>query len=519
MTQGMARVIERVSMAAIDPGNRLLADYLSETHAPELGGARDAAVSAALVEYQQHLGADDAAVTAARRLASSSVPVVTVGQQPGLLLGPLYTPLKALTAISLARKLGGVAVFWVGNDDDDRAEVDHCACWDAYGRLHALRYPEDAGAPGQLVGDLPVGAAGARVVDALRPLLAGMPHADYALGLAEETLADSADFGDWFARLLAQLFGPLGLVVCDPRLPELRRLAMPVLQREIAKPLLTTRMVNLGASLLRGQSYTPVLTKPNELCNFFYFDGRRHRVTYEYERYYTAGQAFTLAEMTGLLQADPGCLLPNAVLRPVVQEALFASAAFVAGPNEMAYWQELPGVFTALEVPQPPVVVRAGATVLTAETAAALRELGLPPQLLLHHFDAVRLERLAAAQPPALAGAFTDARLEVDRLAATLAEEMGRLDATLAASVQASHQKMLNEVERLEHKALKAIERRTGEVSARLERLRETLFPGRGLLERTLTVFALLARVGPDWPTMWCDLLAGQEGQHLFVEL
>ena len=178
-----ARILGNPLLADMDPGNRVLAGYsyhrreVSELfeHAPGAlpvpapraqQGANRATLAAVLVAYQQRLGAAEAAVENARLLADPATPVITVGQQPGLLTGPLYTTYKALTAVALARRLTGelgrpvVPVFWAATDDDDRREVDHVELWDAQYARHTVRYPEDAGTPGQLIGDLPVRPCG-----------------------------------------------------------------------------------------------------------------------------------------------------------------------------------------------------------------------------------------------------------------------------------------------------------------------------------------------------------------------
>jgi bacillithiol biosynthesis cysteine-adding enzyme BshC len=536
-------IFARYSLAEVDPGNRLLADYLAERLAPgEFFGrspwddcapacpprraAEPEAVSAALADYQQRLGAGQAAVENARRLADPDVQVVTVGQQPGLLGGPLFTAYKAVTAISLARHLGRMLdrptapVFWAGCDDDDRAEVDHCGCWDRGGRLETIRYPADAGEPGQLVGGLPVREYAGEVLAQLDPLLAGLPFADETLALAAETAEASADFGEWFSRIMARLFGPLGLVVCDPRLPALRRAGAEVPRRELAEPLRTTRLVNEAARRLHDAGYPPALTKPDDALNLFLSDGlHRHRVTWDGARFLSGGREYTREELLARLDADPGTLLPNAVLRPVVQEYLFGSAAFVAGPNELCYWAELLPVFRALGVEMPPVIPRVGATLLTPHAAEFLRTTGIDPLRLLHAPDEVRLGLLADAQPPALQQSFARAREEVERLVAALTETVSGYEPTLAGSALATHQRMLNEIERLERKALKAVERNSAVLSERFERAAGQLFPARGLQERLLNICAPLARFGPEWPAQLLALLDGQEGYHLFVEV
>ncbi len=511
----------RVPLAAVHRQATLLADVLTGAPAaaalfaapPGRVHADRAAVADALAAQQARRGCDTAT---ARRLANPAVPVITVGQQPGLLTGPLYTIYKAITAVTLARRQDGVAVFWVGADDDDRAEIDHCALWDARERLHAIHYPADAGRPGMLVGDLPTAAA---VLEQVWPLLADLPFAAETAALLRETLADSADLGDWFARLMGRLFARWGLVPCDPRDPALRRLAAPVLRRELAQPLETTRRLNARAAELPRLGYKPALTKPADVANAFLLDGHRRRIGFADGRYRIEGASHTPDTLLAVLNADPGRFVPNAVLRPVVQEYLFGSAAFVAGPNEVGYWAELAPVFAALEVSMPPVVARAGATVVPRRHARRLRQWAIAPLELLFEPDRVRLALLDAVQPDAVREAFTLGRAEIGRIAALLGHAVADVDPTLGASAAATHQRLDNELDRLERKTLNAVERRHQELTDRLTETRDVLFPCGGLQERTLNVLSLLARHGEGVIEQLVELLDGQEGMHSFVEL
>ncbi|MHB9022806.1 MAG: bacillithiol biosynthesis cysteine-adding enzyme BshC [Armatimonadota bacterium] len=536
------RVITAVSFADVDPTNRLLADYLAGV--PQATGlfsqhpggwappakrsealADLAVTSRALVDFQQCLGADARAVENARLLTDPNTVVITVGQQPGLLTGPLYTPYKALTAINLADRLARdlgqpvVPVFWAGTDDDDRAEVDHCACWDAAYSLQTLRYPEEAGAPGQLVGDLPIHPYGERVLAEFSGMVQGQPHAAEVQELLRETVEASADFGEWFCRLLARLFSGMGLVVCDPRLPELRAQAAEVFRRELSHPLASTAAVNERARELRRLGYHAMLTKPADLCNLFMANGIRRRVSYQDGQFFIEGKACREHELLSLLDSNPERFIPNAVLRPVVQEYLFGSAGFVAGPGELGYWAELSPVFKELHVNMPPVIVRAAATLVPASSARVLHELEIEPLELQSHFDQMRYRMLAGLQPATTAQAFAGARASLTGAIDELAQAMAQVDPTLAQSAQATRQRLANEFERLEQKTLKAVERRSAHAVARLTQMREVLFPGHGLQERTLNIFGAMARYGLELPDHLCTLLDGQESKHLFVEM
>src|SRR5688572_31842028 len=64
-------------------------------------------------------------------LSAAGTACVVMGQQPGLLGGPLYSLYKALHAVRLARSLSQrwerpvVPIFWNHGDDHDIAEVHH----------------------------------------------------------------------------------------------------------------------------------------------------------------------------------------------------------------------------------------------------------------------------------------------------------------------------------------------------------------------------------------------------------
>lgn len=542
MVELSTRCLDRVPAVELEPGNRLLAGYwhggsevcalFAHARGEEAALARHpraqsdrAALAAVLERYQAHLGAGQVAREHARLLADPATPVITVGQQSGLLTGPLYTAYKAITAIAVARRLtreGGrpvVPVFWAATDDDDRGEADHTGIWDAHYRLLEVRYPSQAGDPGQLIGDLPCLPAGREIVAQFTAACAGLPCTEEITALLRATLEESADLGEWYCRLMSRLFSELGLVLCDPRLPEIRRLGMEVLRREISAPLRTTDLVNRQARVLQQRGFPPALIKPADTCNFFLLDGMRRRVIYQQGRYHAGEASYTAPEMLALLEEDPDRLLPNAVLRPVVQEYLFGSAAFIAGPHELGYWAELASVFAALDVDMPVVLPRAGATLAPAPIARRLRDWGVPPHQLLLHADQVRLAWLERQQPPGLAQLFTGARDTVHQVTDALAAGVAQLDPTLAPAALAARQRMANELERLERKTLKAVERQSGEFTERFAHVREVLFPGHHLQERALNLCSILARRGMHFPAELLDLLDGQEGYHVFVEI
>jgi len=109
---------------------------------------------AALIEAQQRRrGAPAEALAAAAQLRDPRAVAIVTGQQAALFGGPMFTLLKAITAIGLAeqvRKEHGVPaipIFWIEGEDHDWNEVRTCGVLDA--ELNVCRIslgdPADAG--------------------------------------------------------------------------------------------------------------------------------------------------------------------------------------------------------------------------------------------------------------------------------------------------------------------------------------------------------------------------------------
>ena len=103
----------------------------------ELGLPHRDALCRALSAQQRVWGGN---LESIEKLARGAVAVVA-GQQPGLFTGPLYTILKAVTAIKLARAISdagtpAVPVFWVASEDHDYQEIESAFVLDRDSALH-----------------------------------------------------------------------------------------------------------------------------------------------------------------------------------------------------------------------------------------------------------------------------------------------------------------------------------------------------------------------------------------------
>ena len=82
------------------------------------------------------------------------------------------------------------------------------------------------------------------------------------------------------------------------------------------------------------------------------------------------------------------------LLRPIVQDTLFPTICYVAGPNELAYLGQLRGVYEHFGVPMPLMYPRASATLLDSAALRFLTKYNVPLEALQAQ-DEVGAERAA----------------------------------------------------------------------------------------------------------------------------
>jgi uncharacterized protein YllA (UPF0747 family) len=141
------------SVSALFTGNSAVADDW-QTAVHRVLAARTTTPSVAPVLVQQLTGrrAPSPALEAAARLARPGTVAVVTGQQAGLFGGPLYTLLKAVTAVQLARwveaelRTPAVPIFWVESEDHDWAEVRSATLLDRQASLASLTAIDPPGA-------------------------------------------------------------------------------------------------------------------------------------------------------------------------------------------------------------------------------------------------------------------------------------------------------------------------------------------------------------------------------------
>jgi bacillithiol biosynthesis cysteine-adding enzyme BshC len=472
----------------------------------------DTRQSVAEILRQQNLkfGADKSVARNLDRLRDDALAVVT-GQQTALFGGPAYTVYKAVTAIHWADWLTGqgiaaVPVFWMATEDHDFEEVDHVA-WPSLGRIPGGTAPDnwaaddvkrldirplDAAKDGA-VGNIPLGGEIENIVEIAATTMNGPRAAEIAAALRDAYRPDET-VGGAFAMLMARLFAGRGLILLDPLDAGLHRMAVSILRGAVENAdTLSAELIARGKMLDCAGYHSQVRITPQSTLLFRFVGGRREPIR-RHGRDYAAGKmTFTHDELLAAVEKRPEDFSPNALLRPVVQDSLLPTAAYIGGPAEIAYFAQSSVIYRKLGVLMPAILPRAGFTLVDTRTARLLRKYKLRVEDLFAGSQRIRQRMEQDSLPKGLTRRFRIGEKSMARLLKALRSPLRRLDPTLLGALDTAQRKVLFQYAKLSVKAGRAEGFRNGVLERHERWLTDMLYPKKGLQERTLSALPFIA--------------------------
>jgi bacillithiol biosynthesis cysteine-adding enzyme BshC len=536
----------RLRLSRLPQTTRLFADFLDDfqkvslfyAHSPDENGlsasAREAqnggptaemrrAVVDILREENRAFGADESVEQNLDRLAAGAVAVVT-GQQVGLFGGPAYTFYKAITAIHWAdwltkQGIPAVPVFWLATEDHDFAEADHVE-WLTHDGLTRLEvHPANVGV-GEPVGGIPLDDQINGATESAASSLAG-PHAEEVATALRESYRSGETMGSACGKVLARIFAGRGLILMDPRNAGLHKLAASLFVKAIEQASAwTDALLARGKALEKGGYHAQVRVAAQSTLLFRLVNGRREAVRRRGEEFVASGQTFSRDEALAALKNAPEKFSANALLRPVMQDTLLPTAAYIGGGAEIAYFAQAEVVYRAAGVRMPAVLPRAGFTLVDARTSRNLRKYGLQFTDMLRGRQRLRAKMEQEILPKILARRFSTGEKTLRRLLKNFRAPLRRLDPTLVGAFETAERKILYQYEKLRGKAGRAEGFRTGVLERDERRLLEVLYPARGLQERSLSMLPFLAaQPGNLLDDLLASLRSGNSDEHRLIFL
>lgn len=479
-----------------------------------------------LSEFNRRVGSGEPASENIELLRFADTVAVVTGQQAGLFTGPAYTIYKAVSAINVAAELSrhrvnAVPVFWIASEDHDLDEVSRTYTLSDDG-IGEVSYR-----PANVVPDSPVGSVVlddgiSRAIDAM---FAALPQTTFTHELREFVASCWQPGRGWsmcFAASIARLFSAHGLVLFDPMQPAMRRLAADGFAAAIENADAITAAVRQRNSQLDAAGYhAQVLVEDDHFPLFFIDEAGSRRALRRTDGGFKvkgSGREFLRDELIETARSSPQSLSPGVLLRPVIQDMILPTAAYIGGAAEIAYFAQNSAVYETLRRPVTPVLSRHSATVVSSRAQRAMDKLGSSFADVVNGKSSLVLTA-AERENPEIVKEFD----EVESAITVQFDRLDRIAADIAKPVADSFAKRRRKVgfhiDAMRRLALMTKLEKDDVAKRRVAILHNELTPLGALQERSINFLTFLNEFGPNVTGHVMGEFAADERRHLLLKL
>lgn len=501
-------------------------DELSNRHFPR------EEVAAYIEKFMERFPSSEAVKASLIKLSQANSVVVIGGQQAGILTGPLYSIHKIISIIKLAeqkeKQLGipVVPVFWIAGEDHDFHEVNHVFV-PSNQKISKWTYPEKV-VQKKMVSDIVLDKdICLNWVEQIIENFGETNHTKQLLSFAQEQLKKSNTFVDFFANLVMELFKDHGLLIVDSGDSQFRLLQKEFFTKQITHHDAITSHLLEQQSIISKTGYPLTIDTHERAANLFYYNKRlneRILLEFDLENNKFVGKSgvvsFTKDELVGIAMDDPAKLSNNVVTRPLMQEWLFPTLAFIAGPGEIAYWAELKLVFEHFGIKMPPIVPRINITLLDRGVEADLLELQLELAAVLSNgTKAVEEQFLEKIKDQEVEELFSETKtqllLQYDRIEA----KTEKLDPALIPLLKKNEEFLLKQISFMEKKLEDSVKQKHEVMINKFRRIDLSLRPDGFPQERIWNIFYYFNQYGTELIRDLMVLDYDFDGRHKVIKM
>lgn len=456
---------------------------------------REVLVAALREQYAGLLDSSPAVAQNIGVLSAESTFTVTTGHQLNIFTGPLYFIFKIVTAIRLAKDLKEkfpdkdfVPVYWMATEDHDFEEINHTK---VYGKKVSWDVSGISGTGRMDTSSME------EVVRKYCGMLGLSDNSSKLASIMENAYLSGRNLADATRELVHALFAEYGLVIVDADRPALKRLFADMITDDILSER-SFGAISHTSSRLEELGFKPQVHARE--CNFFYLtDEFRERIVKQADGRYEVLHRdlyFTADEIRTEIQTHPERFSPNVVMRPLYQEVILPNLAYIGGGAEIVYWLQLKANFDQFEVPFPILIPRNSAMITDDSVAGKIFRLDLTFKSIFKSEAVLQNDYVKRQTKHRLN--LRDEWMEFSAIFGKIKLRTHKIDPTLGPSTEAVKARLKKAIHNLEKKMLKADKRNHDEALIQISRLKERLFPGGGLQERSENFATLYVKHGDE---------------------
>ncbi|MBI5476286.1 MAG: bacillithiol biosynthesis cysteine-adding enzyme BshC [Ignavibacteriales bacterium] len=482
-----------------------------------------------LMDQNNLFGASQATFDNIKSLGDNNTFAVVTGQQVGLFTGPLYTLYKTITAIKLVKRLNDlypqykfVPVFWLEGEDHDFEEVNHINLINNEQLISKIEYT-----PSSKIGNKNSGPAGEILIEnnineffqSIRNIISNTEFKAPMIEMLMKCYSEQTSFNQAFASLMNKFFGEDGLVFISSYNKDFKKLLSPIFQKEITEYPKVSQLIIEQSAELEERYHAQIKTKALNLF-YFYKHGRYFIEPRENDFSLRGTRHFISKEdMQKIAVEYPELLSPNVALRPICQDLILPTFAYVAGPSEIAYFAQLKKVYNYFDIQMPVIYPRSSATIIEEKFERIMEKyqiglldfFGNPSKInttVIDFISEVKIDEM-----------FKEASEKLNNLTSEMKFGLNYIDPTLLGALETMKEKIEQQMELLRGKISEAQQRKHETALRQVSKVINNIFPNQNFQERELNIIYFLNKHGSDFVTALKNELAIGKFKHQIIKV
>lgn len=480
-----------------------------------------------LTDFNSAFHPSDATTKNIQRLSNKNTYTIVTGQQLTLLGGPLFTIYKVLTAIHYCQKLNKISssfyipVFWLADEDHDFEEISGIGLPAKEGTTHFKWTPENVS--DRIVADILLDKSFEQIKSEIQNYLLETDFSDNLWSLVNDCYKKDVSVGEAFGQLLRKLFGHHGLVLAGSNHPAIKSHLKKQLTQSVEQ---------------RGQIFQALSKKSDQLedsgyhrqvviheSNLFMSDhtGVRRKLSFDNNTWSLDtkdSRDWSDDQLISEIEKNPENFSPNVILRPILQDVLLPTMAYVGGPGEVSYYAQMKEMYPIFNLTIPVIIPRFSCTLIETGIENALEQLPFNLDDYLKRIEDLESEYVKQSDTPDIESIISEWKKRVEELTDQMKPKVSEIDPTLENSAGKASATYLTELDKLKGKLYRSAKQQESTQLNRIVKIKNALYPNGNLQEREIAFIYFMNKYGL---TVWDDLLEMlsdyEPSSHIMVHL
>jgi bacillithiol biosynthesis cysteine-adding enzyme BshC len=199
-----------------------------------------------------------------------------------------------------------------------------------------------------------------------------------------------------------------------------------------------------------------------------------------------------------LFKDEPNSFSPKVLLRPLMQDAILPTIAYIAGPGELAYLAQLNKLYNYYNIIMPRIILRHSVTILDNRSLRFMEKYDINPEIFKSHQDEFMqiIPKYLFDDETELA--FLNSELKLKQIYDELSGHIIEIDKNLEKSMASAYIKSVEQLTHIRKKAISSQKKSNEEFIARFMQIRNLLLPNGKLQERVFGILNFVAIAGVD---------------------